>query len=216
VERHAVAVIDARHARCEPACDLVVDRVDAPRELLGGDALVALLADQDDWRARLDVGFRSQVHRYVVHADGADERVSCASDKDFGVVGESAAPAVPVADRDRGDPSGGGRAPAAAVAGAVARLELADGGDVGLEVQRGLESARGGILLERVHAVDGDAAAHHVEVRRRLAEGGRAVGGVDDDVGVLGAEALGECARRRWMPILPSPSLIAPGKKSTR
>ena len=46
-DRHAVAVVDARHARREHAGDLVVDRVQAPRDLLGGDPLVALEADQD-------------------------------------------------------------------------------------------------------------------------------------------------------------------------
>ena len=66
---------DRRAARAaEPAGDLVVDRPEAPRDLLGADALAALRADQDGLVADRRGRRRADVDRDVVHADGADER----------------------------------------------------------------------------------------------------------------------------------------------
>ena len=121
----------AAHARRQAARDLVVDRADALRELLDRDALACPASPISTAGAPgVHVGVGSEVDRDVVHADGADERVAPPADQDLGVVRERAAPAVAVADRERADPGRLGRLPAAAVAGAVARLEAADRGDV--------------------------------------------------------------------------------------
>ena len=45
-----------------------------------------------------------------------------------------------------------------------------------------VEAMGAGVLVERVHAVHGDAAAHQVEVRARFAQGGRTVGSVHHEV----------------------------------
>ena len=46
----------------------------------------------------------------------------------------------------------------------------------------------GRVLLEGVHAVDGDPAAHEVEAGGGLAQRRGGVGGVDEDLGVRGLE----------------------------
>ena len=52
---------------------------------------------------------------------------------------------------------------------------------------------RGGVLVERVHAVDGDAAADHVQPGVRLAERRGGVGGVAQRVQAVGpGEESGE------------------------
>ena len=53
--------------------------------------------------------------------------------------------------------------PAAAVAGALARRS-ASRGDVGAQLERGLEAVLGRVVLEGVEPVDRDAAAHEVEM----------------------------------------------------
>src|SRR5204863_8057164 len=71
---------------------------------------------------------------------------------------------------------------AAAVTRGLARRTVLEVADVGPQLERRLEPPRGRILVERVHAVGGDAAADQVEVRRSVAERGRAVGGVEKDL----------------------------------
>src|SRR5665811_1749993 len=75
-----------------------------------------------------------------------------------------------IRDRQHSDPGRPRRTPGLAVAGALAGLEILHGGDVGAQRERRSEAALGGIALERVEAVDGDAAAGHVEVGAALAE----------------------------------------------
>ena len=98
----------ARHARRDAARDLVVDRAEPPRPLLGEDPLTALGADQDRLGAARD-GRVAEVHGDVVHRDGADERHATPADEHVGVVGERAPDAVAVADRQRPDPASGAR-----------------------------------------------------------------------------------------------------------
>ena len=74
-----VAVVGARDARREPAGDLVVDRAQPPRDLLGRDALVAVGADQHRLVARADRRLGAEVDGDVVHAHGAHERVAGAA-----------------------------------------------------------------------------------------------------------------------------------------
>ena len=75
----AVAVVDARHARRQPAGDLVVDRAQPPRDLLGGDPLArparrsAPPARRAGARA---LGVGAEVDRHVVHAHRADQRAA--------------------------------------------------------------------------------------------------------------------------------------------
>ena len=54
--------------------------------------------------ADLDVGVGAELHRHVVHAHRADQRVAAAADQHVAVVREAAPPAVAVADRHRRDP----------------------------------------------------------------------------------------------------------------
>ena len=67
------------HPRGEPAGDLVVDRAEPARHLLGEDPLLSLRADQDHRIADLHLWVGPHVHRDVVHAHRADQRVAAAS-----------------------------------------------------------------------------------------------------------------------------------------
>ena len=76
--------------------------------------------------------------------------------------------AVAVADRDRAQPRVALGDEAPPVAGALPRLAALDLGQVGAQLQRGLQPLLGRVALERVEAVDRDAAADHVQARGRL------------------------------------------------
>src|SRR5205814_10039367 len=73
---------------------------------------------------------------------------------------------------------------AAPVARALAGRAGLDLGDVGAQLERRLEAPRRRVLAEGVEAVDRDAAAHEIEMGPRLAQHGRAVGGVGDQPAV--------------------------------
>src|SRR6202012_4102527 len=126
------------------------------------------------------------------HRDRADQRVAAAADEHVALGTQRAAHPVPAAAPAAADPGGPARAPAATVAGALPGREALPRGDVGAQRERRLETARARVALERVQAVDRDAAAGHVEVGALRAEDGGAVGGVDDDAGELGADRGGD------------------------
>ncbi len=105
---------------------------------------------------------------------------AAAADEHLGVVGEGAADAVAVAERDHPDPGVDRRLPPAPVAGAGAGREALDVGDVGAQRERRPQALLGRIALEGIEAVDGDAAAGHVVVGAAVAQDGGAVGGVDE------------------------------------
>ena len=197
--RHAVL---PRHARRDAARDLVVDRPEPRGELLGEDPLAAAGADQHRLGAALD-RLVAEVDGDVVHRDGAHQRHAAAVDEHVGVVGEPAPDAVAVADRDGAEPRLALGHEAAAVAGALPRPRALDLGDVADQLERGLEPVVGGVAVERVHAVDGDAAAHHVEAGGRLAQRRGRVGGVHGHAGMAGdprarsARAAPRGSRRR-------------------
>ena len=193
----AVAVVLARHARQQAAGDLVVDRVEAQRDLLGRDPLVALDAEQDGLVADRRRGGRADVERDVVHAHGPDERVPLAAHEHVGVVRQRAAHAVSVPDRQRRDVRRLARDEAPAVADALARRDGLDRADVRRQLERGLEVAQRGILAERVQAVDRDPGAHEIEVRRRVAQRAGAVGRVDDERRVRLAQRPDPCGEAR-------------------
>ena len=117
--------------------------------------------------------------------------MALASDQDVGVVREPPPPAVAVADRD--DPDAGvlfgHEAPA--VAGALAGRAGLDLGHVGAQLEGRLEAPLGRVAAEGIHAVDGDAAADHAELRAHVAQHRGAVGGVDQHARV----ALGDPRR---------------------
>ena len=110
-----------------------------------------------------------------------------------GVVGQRAAHAVAVPDRHGGEHRLLPRHEATPVAGALAGRAGLDLGDVAGELQRGLEVARGGILLERVEAVDRDARAHEVEVAVDVAQQRGGVRGVQDQARVALAQRGSPC-----------------------
>ncbi len=114
--------------------------------------------------------------------------MAVAADEHVRIVGQAAPPAVAVADRDHRDARvllGHELAP---VAGALPCLAQPDLGHVGAQLQRRLERPGGGILAEWVHAVDGDAAAHHVELRLRVAQHSSAVGRVHQQLRLFGLD----------------------------
>ena len=88
-DRLPVAVVRARHARGDPAHDLVVDRVEppwpAPRRS-GARRRRARSASPASPTVHRRLG--TEVDRDVVHADGADERVAPAADQHVAVVGQ--------------------------------------------------------------------------------------------------------------------------------
>ena len=179
---------DAAHRTCSrrtrgrrPRGDLVVDRARAaaPPPRRGSARRPGAPISTTSSPTSTSVS-GAERHRHVVHADRAHERMAPAADQDVAVVRERAPPAVAVADRHGGDPGGLLRPPAAAVADALAPLEAAQRRHPGVQRQRRLEAVRRRVRLERVEPVDRDAAAHHVEVRRRVAERRGAVGGVHD------------------------------------
>ena len=165
----------------DPARDLVVDRAHPPRQLLGEDAVAAAGADED----RLAAARRRvvpEVDGDVVHRHGADDRHAAAGDEHVGVVGQRAAVAVAVADRDRPEPGGALGDEPAAVAGALAGLAALDLGDVAGQLERRLEVVVGRVAVVGVHPVDRDAAAHHAEAGVGAAQRGGGVRGVDERV----------------------------------
>src|SRR5439155_3848315 len=82
---------------------------------------------------------------------------------------------------------------APAVPDGVARRARLDLRDVRDQLERRLEVVRAGVLLERIEAVDRYARPDHVEMRGRVAEQRGAVGGMDDQTGMGGAEGLHPC-----------------------
>src|SRR3954462_3914349 len=91
------------HAGADPAGDLVVDRAECARPVLGEDALAAAGADQHGLGPALD-GLVAEVDGDVVHRDPARERDAAGAPRRLAVSGEPAPDAVAVADRDRADP----------------------------------------------------------------------------------------------------------------
>ncbi len=181
-----------RHPRGDRTGDLVVDRLQAVRDLLGEDPLLALATDQNRLLARFDVGLRSEVDRDVVHRHSADERMAAAAYEDVGVVGEGAADAVAVAKRDHPDPGVHRRRPLAPVAGAGAGGEPLDVGDVRVQRERRPQALLGRVVLKGVEPVDGHPAPRHPVVGAFGAEDGGAVGSVDEDLGMLGFDRGGD------------------------
>ena len=175
----------AGRAGTEAARDLVVDRAERARPVLGQDPLAAAGAEQHGLGAALD-RLVAEVDGDVVHRDGARERDAAAADQHLGAAGEAAADAVAVADRDRRDPRVALGDEAAPVAGALPRPRALDLGDVADELERRLEPVLGRVAVERVHAVDRDPAADHVQPRRRLAQRRGGVRGVAHDAERVG------------------------------
>ena len=70
-----------RHPRADGAHDLVGDRAQPGGPLVGGDALVALVAQQDDLVAGAHGGVGAAVDHELVHGDDADHRPALAADQ---------------------------------------------------------------------------------------------------------------------------------------
>src|SRR5262249_44763938 len=119
----SIAVVYARDARGETAGDLVVDRVQPPRELLGGDPQLALRPDQyrrpPPQLRSAEIG--AEIDGDAVHADGAHQRVCGPVDQRAGGVREPAPPAIAVADRQQSDVRVARCDVAPAIAGALPR-----------------------------------------------------------------------------------------------
>ena len=213
-----------RHARGDPARDLVVDGAEPPGDLLGQDPLAAAGADQDGLGAARH-RLVAEVDGDVVHRDGPDQRHAAAVDQHVGVVGQRAADAVAVPDRQRAEPRLALGHEPAPVAGALAGPRALDLGDVADQLQRRLEPVVGGVAVERVHAVDGDPAAHQVEPRGRLAQRGGRVGGVHGHAGRGGRPTpeRGGAAprgrpgrpRRRWRSASSAPAMPVARRAAT-
>ena len=131
----------------------------------------------------------SRVDGEVVHADGADHRSPAAADQHLGVVGEHAPHAVAVADRDhrelgraawRRTCARSRRSPPARTACAPRPRSAAR--------SAASRPKRSRIDAERVEAVDGAAAARHVEPRRARTQQRRAVLAVHEQPGVALAQ----------------------------
>ena len=116
--------------------------------------------------------------RDVVHRDGAHAGHSPAADQNVEPAGQPAPDAVAVADRDRADPRVALGDEAPPVPHALPRPRALDLGDVADQLQCGLQAVLGRVAMERVHPVDRDPAADHVEPRGRLAQRAGRVGGV--------------------------------------
>ena len=179
--RHAVAVVHARDAPAEPAGDLVVDRVQAarPTPRRGSARRPARRSAPPRRRAPTSgsPGPSSTVMLSMLTVPRSGRRRPPMS--------TSALFGQRRGARRRRSRSGPSRASSArsrdeapAVAGALPRRDRLDLGDVGVQLERGLEAVVGRVALERVEAVDRDAGAHEVEVRRRVAQRRGAVGGV--------------------------------------
>ena len=117
----------ARDAGRDPGGDLVVDRPQSSRELLGEDPLAALGRRSDHHLGPgRDLGLRPEVDRQVVHRDRPDDRSPPAPDEHA-----RRCRSAPVARRRRSRSAatpiavGASGAPAAPVADAVAGLEAA-------------------------------------------------------------------------------------------
>src|SRR4029450_12137349 len=89
-----------RHSLGDTRDDLVPDRPDDPGELLRGDPLVALFADQHDVITRCHLLIPA-VHKDLVHGHGSGNPVPAAPDQDVGPGGEGPGVAVLIADRYR-------------------------------------------------------------------------------------------------------------------
>src|SRR5436305_9724805 len=109
--------------RRERRHDLVVDRPGHPRPLLGQNALLAVPADERHGVARLNIAIGADHECQLIHAHRRRNPPATPAHEDVRLAREQAGDAVRVAGRGEPDPGRLGRDEAAAVAGALARLE---------------------------------------------------------------------------------------------
>src|SRR5947209_14543848 len=200
-DRFTVVVIGARNPRRDPAYDLVIDRPDAPSELLRGLSLAPVRSDQDRLVTGLRARLRSEIDGDVVHAHGADEWIALPSQEHVAVVRQRAPHAVAIADREGPDPCVALGDEPPAIADALAALGQLDRRHVGAQRKRRLQSTLARFLVHRVAAVDRDPAPHEVEVAGRRPQRRRAVGGVDDDPRKAGAKLACERFERAQLAV---------------
>lgn len=164
--------------------ELVVDCAGPGRELFGGDAFVALAAEEDDFVAGLHIGNVGDVGHAHVHADAAPDGRAVPVDEDMREVRDGAVIAVVIADGEDDD----ARRMCCLIGAAVAddrsrrdgfdlcddRFPCEGGAEIDVFAEEfGADIAFGG----RPHAVAGDACADELAVRVRPEDAG---GGVRD------------------------------------
>src|SRR5690606_9782145 len=185
------AVVDARHPPADAGDDLVGDRVQGVRPVLGGGFAVVAGAEQDCTVAGGD-RVVADVHHELVHAHGSGDGAAAACHEHGGAVGCGARHPVAVAEGYQGEVG----FPVGHVAVPVG--DAAAGADSFAAHQGGAE-CHGGPQARHVQAGDGgqpvggDPGPHQVESGIGSGEERRRVGDVPD----LGAQpGLGGAGRR--------------------
>ena len=149
-----------------------------------------------------------QVDDDVVHAHRPHLGVAPPSDQGVGVVGQRPAPAVAVADRQHAERRVALGDEPPSIAGALPRDAGLDVGHPAAQLECRLEGPRRRVGVEGIQPIDGDAAAHHVEVGGGVAQRGGAVGRVHEHPGM----ALLDLAD----PFAEAPQLLAGRRKPRR
>ena len=181
--------VDAGHPAGDPAEHLVGNGIGLAGDVLGAVADGA--APEDGLVALLHIGHGGDIHHELVHADPAQHRAGDAVDfYDALAAAQQAGVAVGVAGAEGGHSGGGFGGEAPAIAGGLARLQLLDHADHGLEFHDRAELPEADFVAG-VEAVQNDAGAGHA------GRGDRAAGpvGMEHDPG--GVVAVDE---RRLLP----------------
>src|SRR5699024_3830166 len=102
-DRLAVPVIDPGDPLADQAEELIADGAGVACQLVEGDLLFPVPADDCDDVVLLDIRDAGDVDHNLVHADAADHLCPAAVDQDARLAAHAAEVAVGVADRDSGD-----------------------------------------------------------------------------------------------------------------
>jgi hypothetical protein len=170
--------------------DFVGDGMGVGGEFVGGDGLVLLGAEEDDFVAIVGGAVGAEVDHDLVHADAPDDGVALTANEGVGAIGEGAEIAVAIADGEGDDAGVAIRGPGGAVADGVAGFDDFEVNDVGFEGEGGGDGEGAGAFGGGIDAVEEDAGADEIEVGFWELQDGAGVGDVAGGGGetVLGVE----------------------------
>ena len=157
---------------------LVVDRLRPDGDLLGGDDLIPLATDGDDFIPHAHILQFAHIHDDLIHADAPANRDAPPVDEHLAPVGDEPMVAVAVADGDQRDGHRSLGDVGASVADGRSGGQSAHADDEALERERRAQR-EGGLTFRRgVHPVEEDTGADGVEVGFRQGDDGGAVADV--------------------------------------
>jgi len=199
---HAVRLsLVQKHPRrpfSEGAEDLVVNRADLFRNLVGRDPLAPLLPHQDDFVAHFTPRNLADVERAHVHGDPACNGNPFPPDQRLPLIGKHPSETVAVSDRNRGDAGRPPRNEGPPVSDAVSFGEFLDQDHPRFETHHRGKGYFVPRFCGRIKAVGDDARTHHVQVTGGVVQHGPAVGNM--------AKRDPDAVRLQLLQNLPEPS----------